>query len=297
MADARHSSWGPTGGSTEQPLLASQGSSSGGGRSSVSGGNGGLKRIVPLLALVVTVLLGAMLLTGSVVMRSTATMSIQMACRQVGNTASGAGGQPAAAAPSPSPPPPPPPQPKPQPPAPAPEQQQQATAAFTAIPVLTQLHNRLLRKSHDFEVHRKVVLATLDELVHLDQAAAEAAIKQQLQTSREPAQLFTLRLYGLLLGTGKLIPCREDTTLVVNDPLPLAGGGSAGGNSSSSSPPRYFFATNLRDNAENMPQFTLSLLQTLLRLPHGTAFVSAYESNSDDGAHGWIDVLQVWCVC
>ena len=42
-----------------------------------------------------------------------------------------------------------------------------------------------------------------------------------------------------------------------------------------------------------MPQYILSLLQTLLRLPHGTAFVSAYESNSDDGAHGWVDVLQL----
>jgi hypothetical protein len=42
-----------------------------------------------------------------------------------------------------------------------------------------------------------------------------------------------------------------------------------------------------------MPQFILSLLQTLLRLPQDVAFVSAYESNSDDGAFGWIDVLQL----
>jgi alpha-1,3-mannosyltransferase len=57
--------------------------------------------------------------------------------------------------------------------------------------------------------------------------------------------------------------------------------------------PKYYFATNLRDNSVQMPQYILSLLQTLLQLPQNAAFVSAYESNSDDGAHGWIDVLQL----
>ncbi|WIA40022.1 hypothetical protein OEZ86_013446 [Tetradesmus obliquus] len=33
--------------------------------------------------------------------------------------------------------------------------------------------------------------------------------------------------------------------------------------------------------------------QTLLRLPRDAAFVSVYESNSDDGVHGWIDVMQL----
>jgi hypothetical protein len=49
----------------------------------------------------------------------------------------------------------------------------------------------------------------------------------------------------------------------------------------------------LRDNSVQMPHFTLSLLQTLLRLPREAAFVSVYESNSDDGVHGWIDVMQL----
>jgi hypothetical protein len=179
------------------------------------------------------------------------------------------------------------------------------TAAFAAIPVLTQLHNKLLRKSHAYEEHRKVMLDTFEQLVHMEPAAAEEAMQQQLAAGSTGAmQTFTLQLYRLLLSTGKLLPCREDTTLKVNDPMPRDGGGgghwyshhghhASSSSSAASSAPRYFFATNLRDNTVNMPQFMLSLLQTLLRLPHGSAFVSAYESNSDDGAHGWVDVLQV----
>jgi hypothetical protein len=215
--------------------------------------------------------------------------------------------------------------------APAEDQQQQAAAkeeelpaAFAAIPKLTTLHNELLRSSHSYEHHRTVMRDTLQRLVHLEPAAALAEISKQLkdqQNSDKHMELFTYRLYKLLLSTDKLIPCREDTTLVVNDPdlaapghcgssshhlphlphLPWAHHSSSG--SSSSGAPgaaaaaapssRYYFATNLRDNSVNMPQYILSLLQTLLRLPQGAVFVSAYESNSDDGAHGWVDVLQL----
>lgn len=190
-------------------------------------------------------------------------------------------------------------------------------AAFAAIPALTKLHNQLLRSSHSYEQHRTVMLQTLERLVHLEPAAAQADIEQQLQESGDLMQQFTCRLYKLLLSTGKLIPCREDSTLVVEDPGMAAG--AAGGQhsshlhlshlhlwghnkdqhstststSSTAKVTKYYFATNLRDNSVNMPQYILSLLQTLLRLPLGSVFVSAYESNSDDGAHGWVDVLQL----
>jgi len=193
-------------------------------------------------------------------------------------------------------------------------------AAFAAIPALTKLHNELLRSSHSYEQHRTVMLQTLERLVHLEPAAAQADIEQQLQEPGDLMQLFTCRLYKLLLSTGKLIPCREDSTLVVEDPA--MGAGTAGSQHSSShhlshlhlwghnkdqpssststsstsstaKVTKYYFATNLRDNSVNMPQYILSLLQTLLRLPVGSVFVSAYESNSDDGAHGWVDVLQL----
>jgi hypothetical protein len=232
----------------------------------------------------------------------------------------------------------------------APEQGQQAGAgagadaaaageeplprAFAAIPKLTTLHNELLRSSHTYEQHRTVMRDTLQQLVHLEPAAALADIQKQLKdpaNSNQHMALFTYRLYKLLLSTEKLIPCREDTTLVANDPELAAGPGHSsstssshhhahlphlphwGHHSSSSSSAaaagstatgstaggtaapttRYYFATNLRDNSVNMPQYILSLLQTLLRLPQGAVFVSAYESNSDDGAHGWVDVLQL----
>jgi hypothetical protein len=198
-------------------------------------------------------------------------------------------------------------------------------AAFKAIPKLTYHHNELLRSSHSYEQHRNVMRDTLQRLVHLEPGAAFDEIKQQLKApSRDPAkhmEFFTSRLYKLLLKTGKLIPCREDTTLVIHDSALAAGAahssstrhlphlhlphwmrhnsaqtsasssstGSTGGTPSV----KYYFATNLRDNSVNMPQYILSLLQTLLRLPQDAVFVSAYESNSDDGAHGWVDVLQL----
>jgi hypothetical protein len=203
--------------------------------------------------------------------------------------------------------------------------EEELTAAFAAIPKLTTLHNELLRSSHSYDHHRTVMRDTLQRLVHLEPAAALAEISKQLkdqQNSDKHMELFTFRLYKLLLSTDKLIPCREDTTLVVNDPalaahghsggsshhlphmphLPWAQHSSSGGSSSSGThgaaaaaapSSRYYFATNLRDNSVNMPQYILSLLQTLLRLPPRTVFVSAYESNSDDGAHGWVDVLQL----
>jgi alpha-1,3-mannosyltransferase len=107
--------------------------------------------------------------------------------------------------------------------------------------------------------------------------------------SDHPVTLFTCRLYKLLLSTGKLIPCREDSTLVLNDPAlsRISAPGAA------QHPPKYYFAMNLRDNSVQMPQYTLSLLQTLLRLPGDSVFVSAYESNSNDGTHGWLEVLQL----
>jgi hypothetical protein len=109
------------------------------------------------------------------------------------------------------------------------------------------------------------------------------------------------QLYQLLLDSGKLIPCREDTTLQAGDVLPSwpathssSSSSSSSSGSSSISSPKYFFASNLRNNSEQMPHFTLSLLQTLLRQPRDAAFVSIYESNSnDDKMHGWIDVIQL----
>jgi hypothetical protein len=170
-------------------------------------------------------------------------------------------------------------------------QHDKLTAAFAAIPELTTLHNKLLRSSHSYEHHRKIMLTAFDLLVHLETDAAHAEIqKKLLQPSSHPAELFSYRLYKLLLSTGRLIPCREDATLVVND----ADAESGYKRSTSATPsPKYFFATNLRDNNHNMPQYILSLLQTLLRLPQDAAFMSAYESNSEDGAFGWIDVLQL----
>jgi chemotaxis protein histidine kinase CheA len=193
-------------------------------------------------------------------------------------------------------------------------------AAFAAIPKLTTLHNQLLRSSHSYEQHRTTMKATLDRLVHLPPADALALINTQLkQQSGKHAEAFTYRLYKLLLSSEKLIPCREDSTLVVNDPhfsaTPVSTSShpahphfslhmphfwqqhtnqaSARSAAASAPHPRYYFATNLRDNSVNMPQYILSLLQTLLQLPQDHVFVSAYESNSDDGAHGWIDVLQL----
>jgi hypothetical protein len=185
-------------------------------------------------------------------------------------------------------------------------------------------------------------------------------VEQQLQQQDlDSLHQFVYQLYKLLLGTGRLFPCREDTTLVPGEALTswpasssksssssssssssngsspgssraAAGGaaaaeGAAGGSSSSlqqtsnsaesdsnpdgssssssssggssssssSTTPKYFFASNLRDNSVQMPHFALSLLQTLLRLPRDAAFVSVYESNSDDRVHGWIDVMQL----
>jgi hypothetical protein len=123
-------------------------------------------------------------------------------------------------------------------------------------------------------------------------------VEHQLQQQgKEPLQRFVYQLYKLLLESGKLIPCREDTTLAAGDVLPswpATNSSSSSSSRSSSSSPKYFFASNLRDNSEQMPHFTLSLLQTLLRLPREAAFVSIYESNSnDDKMHGWIDVIQL----
>uniref|UniRef100_A0A383W3A8 Uncharacterized protein n=1 Tax=Tetradesmus obliquus TaxID=3088 RepID=A0A383W3A8_TETOB len=251
-------------------------------------------------------------------------------------------------------------------------------AAVAALPQLTSLHNAVLRSSKDFEQHRAVARQLLDQLVHMNAAAAQQEVERQLQQQElTPLQRFVYQLYGLLLSSGRLFPCREDTSLVPGEVLPSwpassssgssgsssSGGGSSGGgrsdaagsatgsaaggallagsqqgsssahgsssssssssstgsatpgssssspgsnpraspspipsspsSSSSSSSPRYFFAANLRDNSVQVPHFTLSLLQTLLRLPRDAAFVSVYESNSDDGVHGWIDVMQL----
>jgi hypothetical protein len=169
------------------------------------------------------------------------------------------------------------------------------TAAFAAIPELTALHNKLLRSSHSYDHHRTIMLAAFDHLVHLEDDAALAEIQKKVsEPSSHPAELFSHRLYKLLLSTGRLIPCREDATLLVEKADVSARQDQSRNKRHQANPsPKYFFATNLRDNNDNMPQFILSLLQTLLRLPQDVAFVSAYESNSDDGAFGWIDVLQL----
>lgn len=158
--------------------------------------------------------------------------------------------------------------------------------------------------------------------------------RQLQQPGIEPLYQFVYQLYRLLLGSGRLFPCREDITLVPGDVLPKwsksssngsrgatspgdhsgsnGNGGSSNVSSSSSSGdvtgvgaghrnmaggdssnPKYYFAANMFNTAQLMPQFTLSLLQTVLRLPKDDVFVSVYESNSDDSVHGWMDVLQL----
>eukprot|EP00879_Flechtneria_rotunda_P021543 GHRR01022706.1.p1 GENE.GHRR01022706.1~~GHRR01022706.1.p1 ORF type:complete len:543 (+),score=179.88 GHRR01022706.1:277-1905(+) len=182
---------------------------------------------------------------------------------------------------------------------------------------------KVLRASKDYQQHRQTMYTVLQRLVHMDKAVAKHEVHQQLQRpDAGPLDKFLHQLYKLLLESDRLIPCREDSTLEVGDTSLArkaasdhsgsssdsgsssskaglsqdssstgANSGSSSGGSSSS--PRYFFATNLRDNSILMPQFVLSLTQTLLHLPVDTAFVSVYESNSDDGAHGWIDILQL----
>jgi hypothetical protein len=177
-----------------------------------------------------------------------------------------------------------------------PAEAEKLTAAFAAIPELTSLQNKLLRSSHSYEHHREMMLAAFDHVVHLEEDAARAEIQQKLlQPSSHPAELFSYRLYKLLLSTGRLIPCREDATLLDNDDKVSSRQAHSRSThvSATNAGTKYFFATNLRDNNHNMPQFILSLLQTLLRLPQDAAFVSAYESNSEDGAFGWVDVLQL----
>lgn len=136
--------------------------------------------------------------------------------------------------------------------------------------------------------------------MHLPAADAQVTLEQQLDgRTLEPLTQYIYELYKLILASGRYFPCREDTTLSLAD-LPV-GNDIKGGNISSQSAqsnktgtlPRYYFAANLRDNSMQLPHYTLSLLQTLLRIPRDSAFVSVYESNSEDGVHGWIDVMKL----
>jgi hypothetical protein len=170
-------------------------------------------------------------------------------------------------------------------------------AAIAAIPELTRLHNEVLRSSKDFDQHRQSMHQLLQQLVNMDAAAAQAELKQRLQLQNIPIAEFVYKLYQLLLSFGTVIPCREDSTLVLGDTALAATSNrttnSSSNSSSSTAVPKYYFATNLRDNSVQMPHFTLNLLMTLLQLPRDAAFVSVYESNSDQGAHGWVDVMQL----
>eukprot|EP00775_Hariotina_reticulata_P004378 gene4378-4630_t len=154
---------------------------------------------------------------------------------------------------------------------------------------MTLLHNEVLRASKSYHLHRQQMQIVLQELVQLDAAAARSQVLKRLQQQLTPIQEFSHRLYQLVLSTGSLVPCNEDTTLVPGD-ISLA---PSRGSNSNSSTPKYYFATNLRDNSAQMPHFLLNLLLTLLKLPHDRVFVSVYESNSDQGAHGWLDIMQL----
>lgn len=52
-------------------------------------------------------------------------------------------------------------------------------AAVAALPQLTSLHNAVLRSSKDFAQHRAVARQLLDQLVHMEAAAAQQVSQQQ----------------------------------------------------------------------------------------------------------------------
>ena len=45
---------------------------------------------------------------------------------------------------------------------------------------------------------------------------------------------------------------------------------------------KVLLAANMHNNEDLLPHFTLQLLQLLIALPRGSAFVSIYESDSKD---------------
>lgn len=153
---------------------------------------------------------------------------------------------------------------------------------------LSKLHNEVLAAGVEASVARKEYLEALREVEREQQRrdkqrAAGVAFTELPASGGTAATQFARRLHRLLLGTGKVIPCRTDST------LPMATDGS----SSAQQQPRYFVAANLRNNQDVLPHFMYNLIKMLLHVPAGTAFVSVYESNSNDNTAIWLEILEL----
>ena len=109
------------------------------------------------------------------------------------------------------------------------------------------------------------------------------------------------RVFLIADATGFLIPCLQDSTLKLNDPMPPqpaatagptggngsragggsskgGGGGDGGGGGGAGAPPRIFIQGNIKNNHDVMPHIVVQLLRLVLELPVDTAYVSIYES-------------------
>lgn len=147
--------------------------------------------------------------------------------------------------------------------------QQAVPPLLLAIPQLTKLHNRILPSRTD----QQAVRAAFSDIFRNDLPAQQAVVKGSSAEVTEFARL----LYHLLNDTGRIVPCRHDSTLPATP----------------QSSEKYYIATNLHNNEQLAPHYIASLVRLLLYLPPGHAFVSLYESASQDDTALWVEVFEL----
>lgn len=97
-------------------------------------------------------------------------------------------------------------------------------------------------------------------------------------------QLLTRKISAVLLAFSQAKPvvsCTWDQTLPVDTPVVQG---------------RVLLAANMHNNEDLLPHFTLQLLQLLIVLPQGSAFVSIYESDSKDNTGECVCPSKMMCV-